>query len=44
MQALSGARAELLNLSKATADIEERFGKYRAEKVSRRWLIAGGQS
>lgn len=34
VQALSSARAEILHLSKAAADIEERFGKYRAENVS----------
>nr|XP_031858524.1 uncharacterized protein CI109_006047 [Kwoniella shandongensis]KAA5525596.1 hypothetical protein CI109_006047 [Kwoniella shandongensis] len=33
-QALEGARAEILNLSKAVADVEERFGRYRAEKAS----------
>ncbi|KAK8864149.1 hypothetical protein IAR55_001395 [Kwoniella newhampshirensis] len=31
-QALQSARAEILNLSKAVADVEERFGKYRADK------------
>ncbi|WVF69077.1 hypothetical protein IAT40_003851 [Kwoniella sp. CBS 6097] len=31
-QALESARAEILNLSKAVADVEERFGRYRAEK------------
>ncbi|WRT66753.1 uncharacterized protein IL334_003716 [Kwoniella shivajii] len=31
-QALDSARAEILNLSKAVADVEERFGRYRAEK------------
>jgi nucleoprotein TPR len=30
---LQAARTEILNLNKATTDIEERFGKYRAEKV-----------
>lgn len=38
-QALQAARAEVLNLSKGTAEVEERFGKYRAEKVS--YLICG---
>ncbi|WVR06682.1 hypothetical protein IAU60_003714 [Kwoniella sp. DSM 27419] len=33
-QALESARAEILNLSKAVADVEERFGRYRAEKQS----------
>lgn len=33
-QALQGARAEILTLGQAMADIEERFGKYRADKVS----------
>ncbi len=31
---MTSARSEILNLSKAAADVEERFGKYRAEKVS----------
>jgi hypothetical protein len=34
VQALQNARAEILTLSQATASVEERFGKYRAEKVS----------
>jgi len=33
VQALQSARVEILNLSQATASVEERFGKYRAEKV-----------
>ncbi|WWC63005.1 uncharacterized protein I303_105603 [Kwoniella dejecticola CBS 10117] len=32
VQALESARAEVLHLSKAVADVEERFGRYRAEK------------
>jgi len=37
---LQAARAEVLNLSRGTAEVEERFGKYRAEKVSLRFCLA----
>lgn len=33
VQSLNNARAEILSLNKAVADAEERFAKYRAEKV-----------
>lgn len=32
-QGLQSARTEILGLSRSVADVEERFGKYRAEKV-----------
>ncbi|OXG43671.1 nucleoprotein TPR [Cryptococcus neoformans] len=34
IQALESARAEIISLSKAVSDVEERFGKYRAEAQS----------
>ncbi len=36
--ALQNARNEILNLGKAIADVEERFGKYRVDKVGPEYL------